>query len=279
MIEKILRLQQRFEPARIVKPADVAGELAAAPPPERAVRRIILFSPAFGESLPGEPFPPWLIPAKMRPPDCPEWKQFCLVRSELTEDDLLDDDPFSRCLRPCLQDPRRLNLLIVRKDLRPGQIEGVTDSEHIKLLCQRRDLYPADIKKMARKIRSSLVGRVPPRTESSHAAALTHKGLALLSQRPDLRPEHLTSMIETMARQTQNQPTVDLPKMFTLGLDTLQRDGSTSVGEARQQAQASISSGSAPAASSGAASAGSAGTGSTGTGAASGSGAGAAASK
>ena len=240
MIEKILRLQQRFEPARLIKPADVAGDLAAAPPPERPFRRVILFSPAFGESLPGEPFPPWLIPAKLRPPDCPEWKQFCLVRPELSEDDLLDDDPFSRCLRPCLLDPRRLQLLITRKDLRPGQLDTLTDGDHIKLLCMRRDLYPADIKKMGRKIRSALVGRVPPRTESSHAAALTGKAVGLLGQRPDLRPEHLTSMIETMRRQTENEPGADLPDMFAAGMNHLQQDGSTSVGEARQQAQSTF---------------------------------------
>ena len=247
MIEKILRLQRRLEPEILVRPGQLAGELAATRPQKRAFRRVILYSPAFGESLPGQPFPPWLIPAKLRPPDCPEWKQFCRVRSELTEDDLLDDDPFSRCLRPSLRDPRRLNLLICRKDIRPGQIDKLVDGEQIALLTKRRDLYPADLKRMGRKIRSALIGRVPPMTENAHAAALNHKAMGLLGVRPDVRPEHLTSMIETMRRQTENQPEVELPKVFAAGVDHMQRDGTSSVAEARHQAQAGYASASASA--------------------------------
>jgi len=238
VIEKILRLQKKFEPKPLVRPNDVAGELAQAPPPERPFRRVILYSPAFGESQPGEDFPHWLIPAKMRPPDCPEWKEFARVRSELTEEELLDDDPFSRCLRPCLRDPRRLALLIARRDLMPSQLDNIKDGAQIELLSKRRDLYPADLRKMGRKIRSALMGRVPPNALNTKAAALTRQAMGALGRRPDLRPEHLSSMIETMAKQTEHKPEVDLPKLFSSGLKHLCRHTGSSIAEARQKSQA-----------------------------------------
>lgn len=215
----MLGLQRRLEPKHIKEEGEVDHSK-----PVRAVRRVILFNPAFGESEPGKPFPYWLIPSKLRPPDCGEWTNFALLRTDLTQDDLLDDDPFSRCLRGCLRDPRRLELLTYRKDLKPQDIERVTDGAHIGLLKVRRDLYPGDLQRLGRGLQNQLRGTVPLQSLGYFTNLVMNKSIGLMLNRPDLKVSQLTQLMANLRRNSTSTQQADLPYRFMAAINLMHQD-------------------------------------------------------
>jgi hypothetical protein len=237
MIAKLLRLRAIPE---TLPPAPEPGVA-----PVRHYPRIILYNPSFGQSLPGEEFPFWMIPGRLRPPNIPEWKLFCERRQDLTEEDMLDDDPFARALRPSLRDPLRLTLLAFRRDLYPREIDPITDPTHLDLMLRRRDVGPQDVLRMSWGFRSSLLGAVPVQALGTHVQALTRQAVELLKQRPDLRPHQLSDMLEGMRRNAEPGKVGELPGMFMQAVG--QMDGRSGAASG-VQAAASISAPAAPAA-------------------------------
>lgn len=211
--------------------------------------RVILYNPSFGQSLPGEEFPFWMIPGRLRPPNIPEWKLFCERRQDLTEEDMLDDDPFARALRPSLRDPLRLTLLAFRRDLYPRELDPITDPTHLDLMLKRRDVGPQDVLKMSWGFRSSLLGVVPVQALGTHVQALTRKAVELMKQRPDLRPYQLSDMLEGMRRSSDPQKVGELPTMFLSAVG--QMDGRSGAASGTSSAPATPAPAAAPPAAAG----------------------------
>jgi len=221
MIEKLLNLQVLTEPR-----AQGLCQTGIPNPdrPIRSFREVVLYSPAFGKSRPGLPFPPWLIPARLRPPMLPEWDAFSSVRSDLSRNDLLNDDPFSRALRPCLRDPRRLDLLTVRRDLRPRDLDRVIDSQEIHLLRKRKDLNPGDLERLRLGIRSRLTGLVPSMTLGILTQQLTSRCAELMAERPDLKVGQLLKLLSALGRKIGPGAGHELPQRFLKALEQMHLD-------------------------------------------------------
>lgn len=208
LVHKLLRLQEIPEP---MPPAPTEPGKA----PVRYYPRIVLYNPAFGQSLPGEEFPSYLIPNRLRPPELPQWKLLNERRGDLSEDDMLDDDPFCRALRPSLRDPLRLTVLAYRGDLYPRDLDRITDPNLLDLLLIRRDLNPRDVVKMRHGFRSALLGCVPLPQLGQQVQYLCRESVQLLKRRPDLRPDQLCSILRTVRSRSED----NVPENFLAALE------------------------------------------------------------
>lgn len=216
MIEKLLNLQ-RLSEGQACRPPDLSK-------PRRNFGRVVLFSPAFGKSQPGMPFPPWLVPPRMQPPLLPEWDKFSRIRTDLSRDDLLNDDPFARGLRPCLRDARRLDLLSVRRDLRPRDLDRVIDPQEIHLLRVRQDLKPGDLERLRLGIRSRLTGLVPSMTLGIVTQHLTERCARLMAERPDLKVGSLLKLLSAIGRKVGYGKAYEVPDRFLRALEHMHSD-------------------------------------------------------
>jgi len=173
---------------------EVAGEIEATPQPHGPSAESSCFRPPLANQARRE-FPPW-VPANSARRMC-RVKAVLMCASELTEDDCWTTTTYHAASPLSCALTASLNWLVYRKRSQPGSVRKVTDGDTSNAIRKRRDLIPADIKKMSRQITAAHDrSRASPARSLARRASRT-KPVALLGQ-VRLTHEHLTSMMDTM---------------------------------------------------------------------------------